>query len=314
LSRRNIEAWLLRLALPEPVTATDLPPLVANELACLGEMACQHGVLPAVVMNAARLIPHDLSALRRPLVAATGFAMMLRLRLPPILQALREHGVRAVVLRGPEFADRLYPEPGLRLFTDLDILVPRAAMETAGAALRRLGYQLLTLKHLKHTTPYGEQLWKHPDHGQEQVEIHWNLVNSPALQRGVSVELADLQFDSATGQLTPASLLLIAAVHGATSHSFDRLQILCDIRQIAHQVVDDDYLASVCQRTGSAFSVQTGLMLAERAFGDDACRRLRERLGHAAPCWLLTPRAVLRSNKPLNKFRRQLFREILKRR
>lgn len=313
---RNTEAWLLHLALPEAVAAPDLPPLTATEFAHLGQLARQHGVLPAVAMNAARLTKHNLVALQQALIGPTGFAMTLRLRLQPILQALRENGVNAVVLRGPEFADRLYPQPGLRLFTDLDILVPRVSVETASTTLRQLGYQLQNLKNLKHTAPYGEQVWKHPDHGQEQVEIHWNLVNSPAVQHGVSVELVDLQFDRATGQLTPASLLLIAVVHGATSHSFDRLQILCDIRQIARQAVDEEYLAAICKQTGSTLSMLTGLSLAERAFSDPSCRRLRQRLARTGLLarWVLTPSAVLRSESPLNKLRRQLFRELLKRR
>lgn len=313
MSQRHQEAWLLRLALPDWSAAPEWPPLSAAEFAQLGEMARRHGVLPAVVMNAARWTRHDLTAARKLLVSLTGFSMMLRLRLPPVLQALREQGVQAVVLRGPEFADRLYPRPELRLFTDLDILVPRTALPSVGDAMSRLGYRLQNLPHLKHHAPYGEQLWKHPDHGQEQVEIHWNLVNSPALQRGVSVEIHDLQFDR-DGKLTPASLLLIAAVHGATSHGFDRLQILCDIRQIARQTVDEDYLVDVGRRTGSAVAVATGLRLAEETFQDEPCRRLRRRVGGEKWCGLLTPRVVLRSDRPIPKLRRQLFRQLLKRR
>ena len=312
MSLANIEAWLLRLALPDTTAAPDLPTLSATEFAQLGQLARQHGVLPAVVMNAAKLTTHNVSTLQESLLAPAALAITLRLRLAPILRALQEHDVPAVVLRGPDFADRLYPQPGLRLFTDLDILVSRAQLDAAGEALRALGYQLQQIKDLKHTDPYGEQLWKHPGHGIEQVEIHWNLVNSPALQRRVSVEMDDLQFETGARRLTAASLLLIATVHGATSHSFDRLQILCDIRQIAHLGVDADQLAAVCQRTGSTFSVVTGLRLAEHTFNDDACRRLPQRFPPVLP--LLTPRVVLRSGTTPNKLRRQLFRELLKRR
>jgi len=308
VSLTNIEAWLLRLALPDTVTAPNLPPLSDTDFLRLGELARQHGVLPAVVMNAARFTSHNVAKLQESLLAPAALAITLRLRLAPILRMLQERNVPGVVLRGPNFADRLYPQPGLRLFTDLDILVPRAKLDTAGEALRALGYELQHIKNLKHTDPYGEQLWKHPGHGIEQVEIHWNLVNSPALQRRVSVEIDHLPFESGTRRLTPVSLLLIAAVHGATSHSFDRLQILCDVRQIARLGVDAEELAAVCQRTGSTFSVATALALAARAFNDNACQRLMP--GRS----VLTPRTVLRSGSTLNRLRRQLFRELLKRR
>ncbi|MBM3860522.1 MAG: nucleotidyltransferase family protein [Verrucomicrobia bacterium] len=314
MSLANIEACLLRLALPDATTAPDLPPLSTTDFTRLGQLARDHGVLPAVVMNAAKLTSHNVAPLQESLLAPAALAITLRIRLAPILAALRQRDVSAVVLRGPDFADRLYPQPGLRLFTDLDILVPRARLDDAGEALRALGYELRHIKNLKHADPYGEQLWKHPDHGQEQVEIHWNLVNSPALQQRVSVELADLSFEPGAQRLSPASLLLMTAVHGATSHSFDRLQILCDIRQIARLDVDAAALAAACRRTGSVFSVVAGLALAERAFRDDACRRLRRQLAADslfARC-VLTPRVVLRSGLFVNKWRRQLFRQLLK--
>lgn len=316
MSLANIEAWLLRLALPDCAGVSDLPALSPAGFSRLGELARHHGVLPSVVMNAAKLTSHHVAALQESLLGPAAFAITLRLRLSPVLGALQQRDVPAVVLRGPDFADRLYPQPGLRLFTDLDILVPRGRLDDAGEALRAIGYELRHIKNLKHTDPYGEQLWKHPDHGQEQVEIHWNLVNSPVLQRRVSVELGDLSCEPGTRRLSPASLLLMAAVHGATSHSFDRLQILCDIRQIARLNVDAEELAAACRRTGSAFSVVAGLGLAERAFRDDACRRLRRQLAADslfARC-VLTPRVVLRPGLFVNKWRRQLFRELLKRR
>ncbi len=333
------DMWLMFLALPD---ATDRPapaglrPLSAADIGRLGEMARHHGVLPAVLANLEKLssiapfqtlLPPPESVpqwagLKESLVKSAGFALMLRLRLPPIFQALQSRSIPAFVLRGPEFADRVYPAPGLRSFTDLDILVPRSSVSAAGEALAGLGYHRHDPKGLKHEEVYGEELWIHPDHRTLQVEIHWNLVNSPALQAGVSVELEDLQFEASPSggqRLTAASLLLIAAVHGATSHSFDRLQILCDVRQIACGAagpVDADYLTQVAARTGSTLSLVTALNLAERLYGDAPCRELRLKLAPPRGGWwsgvLMSPAAVVHSDSAMNRVRRRWFRELLK--
>lgn len=151
-------------------------------------------------------------------------------------------------------------------------------------------------------------------------------MNSPPLRRRISVAYDDLQVEDGpeVGRSEPrpsaSSLLLIAAVHGAVGHRFDRLQILCDVCQCARRAagaLDEKWLADAAARTGSRRALQAALSLAGDAFGGPGCRELIERLGWGKPggAWrcLLTPAVVLRSDRPLAKLRRQLFRELLKR-
>ena len=298
------------------VTAGELPPVpvpVTDEREELMKLAARHGVLPAV----ARRLEESGG---QELIQLMGRTMMLRLRLEEIQRGLREDGVPFVVLKGAEFADRLYPDPSLRGFTDIDLLMPRVAVEASGETLRRLGYEVKTIKDLRHAEPYGEQLWQPVGRPKFGVEVHWNLVNSPAVQRGVSVQFEDLQRDEA-GRLSAASLLLIAAVHGAVSHQFDRLQLLCDVRQAASGVagkLDEAYLASVAVRTGSRLALVTALGLGERMWNDTECGRLRRampvRAVDGVASWLITPRLVLEMDAKTGSLRRRLFRELLKRR
>lgn len=311
MSLSALETQLVRLALPatEPACRKLPPP----ELARLTEMAARHSVLPIVVRNLGQPSPPDL-------VRASGFAVLLRLRLAEIARVLQARGIPLVVLKGAEFADRLYPDPALRGFTDIDLMVPRAGLTAVGEALRSLGYEHCIPKGLSHTETYGEQLWQPVGPGKFGVEIHWNLVNSPPVQRGVSVVFEDLQ-RAASGRLSAASLLLIAAVHGAASHQFDRLGLLVDVRQAAMagaDQVDEAYLVETVNRTGARLALVTALTLAHRLWGDAECARLRDlfprRLVDGMAQQLITPELLLHPPTRTTDLRRRLFRELLKRR
>ncbi len=82
-----------------------------------------------------RIEPGPRGRLER-LAAATELRMrMLGKRLVESLDALEEAGIEAVVLKGGALAHTLYPDPGERSMSDLDLLVPP---ERAGAARRAL--------------------------------------------------------------------------------------------------------------------------------------------------------------------------------
>lgn len=333
MRRAVVRTWLAELARPEgPRASAAARPLRLAELRRLCELAQSHGVLPAVLRNCSAAedafdadepgaFNAALDPYRRRVTTQLGFSLMLRGWCAQILRSLNGLDVPHMVLKGSEFADRLYPDAALRPFTDLDLLVPRSAASSVAAAMGDLGYAAQPPQGLKHTERYGQQIWTHPDHPIAKVEIHWNLVNSPALQRRVSVQFEDLQCDGdeqTPAHPSPASLLLIAAVHGATSHAFERLQILCDVRQAGRAAageIDDHWLASAARRTGSGLSLATGLGLAARVFQDAACRRLAgcfaRSLRTRAARAILTP-AMSTDPPRLSRLRRQIFRELLK--
>jgi hypothetical protein len=351
MSARIREQWLLSLA--DPMGPRQLLPdgrLCAAEPEPLWTEADRHGVLPALAANLQVVIREQgaervlaggpggqerledaLSAARARILARTGLSLMLRRQLRTIMPALAERGLPAVVLKGPDFCDRLYPEPVLRPFTDIDLLAPPEAVPQVEAALAALGYRAEPAPDRKHAEGYGERSWRLPDGAgggvpamaAGTVEVHWNLVNSPPMQKRVSVEFADLQLEGAGGAMRPtaSALLAVAAVHGATGHRFDRLQVLCDVCQAARcaaGALDEGWLAEFGRRTGSAEVMATALWLAGEALGEPRCAELRERLFGRLPGptvrLLLGPRVVLRSRRPLARLRRQLYRELLKRR
>lgn len=332
------EQWLLATADPAGPRLPLPAALHPRRLGAFWGAADRHGVLPAVAANLRALVREHgaervcreagpleemLASAEERLVTRTGLSLLLRHRLRAVADALRERGLPAVVLKGPEFADRLYPDPALRPFTDLDLLAAPTAVPQVEAALEALGYRPDPAPRRKHRGGYGERTWRLPDAPTGAVEVHWNLVNSPPLRRRVSVEYDDLQLEATDGAPRPtaASLLAIAAVHGATGHRFDRLQVLCDVCQAARGAAgapDEGWLAEFGRRTGAAEVMATALYLAGRALAEPRCEQMRERLFGRLPGagarLLLSPAVVLRSRRPLARLRRQLYRELLKKR
>jgi len=340
--------WLVALADPDGLSLP-LPTctLRRGEMAELFQFADWHGVLPAVTQNfrqalnsfgPARLISGaDTSQSRDDLNAAlacadqqiqrvAGFGLLLGRELTKITKALAKQGIAATVLRGVDFAERLYPSAGLRTFRDIDILVPRQVLPDAEQVMQELEYQVQDEPTKKHSTEdYAEQSWRLKDKPLWNVELHWNVVNSPSLRRAVSVEYADLRFqkqdyDDGFARLCPSSVLLTAAVHAAASHFFDRLQLLCDLRQLlrgAAGQIDEDWLLWTSRRTGSTLAMATALNLVEKVFADNKTRWFlqRTRLGWATTLArvLLTPEVVVHSQMAWHTMRRCWFRELLKR-
>jgi len=339
LSRSH--AWLL--ALSNPDGPRDLPqhPLPADRWASLCEMADYHGTLPAVTMNVGRaatrhgigrliagsdaseMMERALGGAREHLVGRAALSLAIRGQIREIAAAFGTAGKPVVVLKGADFADHLYPDPSLRPFTDLDLLVPQAAMEDTERTITRLGY-VSREPSMKYAGGYGERRWTRPDRREGAVEVHWNLVNSPTVRRGVTLSWENLAFESnaSHGVIRPTApaRLLIAAVHAAASHGFDRLQPLHDICLASRRCetrADIHWLSETVERTGAHLPLAASLALCRRLFDEPACSRLQRAIGlPRCGAWsmLLTPGTVLRGHARRDSFRRQIFREMLKRR
>ncbi|MCJ7544698.1 MAG: nucleotidyltransferase family protein, partial [Phycisphaerae bacterium] len=297
------------------------------------DLADRHTVLPTVVSNINRLAERGQvlwsgddkaralwASVPDMILARTGVCLALRQQAREILQAFGQAGVPVLVLKGSDFADRLYPHPGLRTFTDVDLLIPQSALAAGREVMARLGYQPIVVA-MKYELGYSEEVYRRPQRAAGNVEVHTDLVNSPSLRRGLSVTFEDLQLTPADPlpHPSPAATILIAAVHGAASHSFDRLQLLVDLTQAVRQAawgLDEAWLQAAIARTGAASALAMGLRLAYRLLGEIRCREFSQRLGLPPPGWLcrlaMSRGVILRGHAWRDSFRRQLFRRVLK--
>jgi len=343
--QRRLHSWLVALADPEGKAPVPSAALYPDRFVRLWSLAEHHGVLPAVIANARRLadakgagsivrpskdgrssselFSAGLARARRQAFRQSAATLAMRHQLAELAEAFGRRGVPVVVIKGVDFAERLYPSYALRSFGDIDLLVPERSLEEAEAVLKKLGYAPAS-GDMKYGAGYGETGFRRDDRASATVEVHWNLVNSPTVRRGVSVRYEDLQLLCSAGQAddppkpSPASLLLIAGVHAAAGHAFDRLQLLCDICQAARQRagrIDFDWLGKAVRQTGSGLALSLGLALAGRAFNEPECLRacrLLELPRALTARFLVTPEVVLRCHQYADSWRRQAFRELLK--
>jgi hypothetical protein len=325
---RPAERALLDLADPcRPPRA--VPALDAPGVAELLSLAQAHGVLPAVVENltAGPEAPGRIESLgagpaleraRQRVLEQVGLSMLLTHQWERLAQAA--HGrLRLMPLKGPDFARRLYPRASLRTFRDLDVLVAPADVPAAEALLAEQGYTTDDTHTMKYDDGYAQRTYRPRDGRGGGVELHWNLVNSPTIRRRISLALDDLELDDAALP-TPATRLLMTAVHAATSHGFDRLQLLCDVAQAvraAGGAVDVSSLRRQLARCGGGLAMASSLRLAGAMLRERRCGELARELGLREPLsarWLIRPVIVLRSGGGWGSLLRQGYREVLKRR
>lgn len=245
--------------------------------------------------------------------------MLLRAYGLRMCRALEAAGLPALLLKGADFADQLYPRPALRSFTDIDLLVRPEDFVRAGRVLLAEGCTRHSDGPLKHAAAYGEEVYLLAVAGVTlRVELHWNLVNSPSLHRAVHVVLDDLLDDA--GGFGHEGRLLLAAVHAGSGHQFDRLKFLVDLLQLLRrgEAMNLPWLAERAGRTGSNRVLATACWLVATLFKCPEAPIIGRRLGLTPPpfwCrWLLSPSLVMRGLSPCggDGLRKNLYRQYLK--
>jgi hypothetical protein len=192
--------------------------------------------------------------------------------------ALSGTGVEPVVVKGPVLALDAYPEPGLRSYVDLDVVVPPQALGPVLTALGRAGFTVLDRNWpLMRELEVGEIRIQAPSGG--AVDLHWHLVNEAAARRAFRLDRAlwadrlrrvDLG-GAPVLTLDPLLTLVHLGVHGALSGGH-RLLWLTDLQRVLlrHDPDWDEVVATArASRTGPPLQVMLS--------------RLRRVLGHPVP-------------------------------
>jgi hypothetical protein len=337
-----IDRWLFALADPESLRAD--PPharLDRRQVASLTVLAEIHGVLPATLAHVDELLRSNpellltnpeakaevsaaIEPMRKRVAERSAIAMFLNAESRRLRAELSAAGAQVIPLKGGDFAARLYKPASLRSFVDVDLLVRAGDWERVIATMSRLGFAEHKTE-LKHAVGYSERTWEHPSVPGAMIEVHDDLVNSPTVRGGVSVRLEDLPTERASDQslrATPAGLLIIAAVHAAASHSFDKVQHLCDLAQIVRGRagnIDEAVVRECAKKTGAGLSVAVALDLMARAFNERAAADLLSRLNMKWPRWLtrllITPGLVASAQGERlyrGLWRRRMLRQMLK--
>jgi GNAT superfamily N-acetyltransferase len=207
---------------------------------------------------------------------ALALALLLERLLLTTVAQLRAVKVSARVLRGPAVAHAVYPEPGLRSFGDIDLLVAPQDYDTAvtllcsqGARRRypepRHGFDRHLGKGVCLETPSGLE-----------IDLHRTFVAGPF---GLAVK-TDMLFGSSTklslgGQvldgLDPEGRFLDACFHAALGDEHRRLVPLRDVAQMTICArLDAARVRELCRLWRCGIVVQRAIALTWDAFALDA--------------------------------------------
>jgi hypothetical protein len=149
-----------------------------------------------------------------------------------VLAGFEREGVAVLTLKGPALAEALYPDPGLRPFTDLDIFVHASDARQAVSVLSGLGYGH---EDPGHSLEY-DLAWRQSARFVSAespadlvpVDLHWGLLDYPGIARGPSMDLDEVweravkigAWSQAARGLCPEDLLIYLALHWAVHHAF----------------------------------------------------------------------------------------------
>jgi hypothetical protein len=190
-----------------------------------------------------------------------------------LLRIFRERGIRALPLKGPALAAAAYGNVSLRIFGDLDILMPREDILKAKGILQQQGYQ--PQLHLTASEEL-EYLRSHHDYkfvraaGGIVVELQWGITQwsfafpfdfDEIWERRVIGSLAG----APVYNLSSEDLLLILCVHG-TKHRWERLKWICDIAELVdvdREKIDWPRLLERARARGGERMLLLGLCLAQ---------------------------------------------------
>lgn len=268
VARAFLEGRPLRYAM-RAVAARDWDATVARaeheRLAPILYVALRGGAAPAPVL--ARLRAAWMAADRQHLVAGS--------QLRQLVGAFGAAGVETIVLNGPALAVDYYPDPALRPFVDLDLLVRRRDRQQALDVLLELGYTHDTpgrsLEHVPAASllpPAGSPLLP--------VDLHWECV-----ERADGHEAATPANEEIWGRAQPApswgrtaralateDLLIYLATNFAIHHTLAGALWQLDLALVLarHRAsLDWDAVADRASRWGAAGAAYFAL----RAVGED---------------------------------------------
>ena len=202
-----------------------------------------------------------------------------------IFKILEAHQIPALALKGPALARLCYQTLGMRVFQDIDLLVPTHCTERAIQLMLDRGYRHWLpewtereLAGLFSRPDYLRFLWR--DHAmmvrddpRMTIEVHWEA--SPAYY-SFPLPFQDLwknrQSVEISGQLLPTlsdqDTLLLLAAHGS-KHSWQELKLTCDLAWAIQAFADLDWnaLRERATRLGGIRMLRVGCQLSCRLFG-----------------------------------------------
>ncbi len=244
-------------------------------------LATRHRVIPLLYsgIGSARpeLFPeHIRGQLRNSFVLNAMRNIALTEELVNLLDLFDANGIPAVPFKGPALATAAYGNLALRVFADLDILIPEGHVLRTKDLLRNQGYRPrfeMTAANEAHCLRTRAEYEFDREDG-VHVEIHWRLYNSAmGVPEDTGALWGRLEQVLLGGRLVPCfapeDLVPYLCVHGGVKHRWECLQWLCDVAEVirAHRDMNWGAIMERARTQRIQHSVALGLILAGNLLG-----------------------------------------------
>ncbi len=317
--------WLAMLPCANPQVTTDgLNEVFRKPLdwARFLRLAEEQGVLPLVTKRLGELdegmVPTEIRReLRDAARAQTLFTLSLTAELFRVLARFAELGIEVLLTKGPVLSARCYGDPGLRQYTDLDLVLRDADIERATETMIALGYDpKVSLKAIQARKIPGEYVFS--QRGTNLlVELHtertFRYHPRPLSVEKLFQRRARVRFDGRdVPALSTEDELILICIHGA-KHFWERLMWIADVAAlVSRQPVDWEATRLAVREVRAERMLRVGLLLARNVTGASLPAEVLHEIVSDAPAVRIAARIARRlpvvDDEPFGLLERAAFR------
>lgn len=252
-----------------------------------------HGMQPLLYWNVvrqenqrdgSRIPPSVLQSMRDMYVRNVGVSLGMLGDFFEILSSMNDLGIPVVPYKGPILASRLYGHLGLRVSSDLDILVRKSDLPKAREVLINMGYELpIILRSNTHAFQVASRYSERFERSGSVVELHWAFTNKdvafPVVLDHLIPRLVDHEISGRpVPVLSPDDALIVLCVHGA-KHGWGRLEWICGVAELSHdKTLDWQVVCARASETQSLRRLLVGLCLAHDVYDVPLPDSVRKRI------------------------------------
>jgi hypothetical protein len=243
---QEIDNFLCRALCREPVSWSTLGAVTDEEFLA----RCRHHGVAGLLFQGMRSAGDWLewpSSVRQSLehdgMAGVARDLLRMHHLVRLLQELHVRNIQSLLTKGEALAKGLYPTPGTRTRSDMDLFIRIADILPVRDLLVSMGYRVFPPIFKSHQFTAMRQ---DDAAGGVRFDIHWRILNHPRYARSLSFEEAyatsvEVPTLSSARMLCSEDALLLACMHrfGSTRHDPDRLIWIADIHALVSSMGRD---------------------------------------------------------------------------
>jgi hypothetical protein len=285
-------------------------------------LADQQGILPLLTKRLGELgdgvVPPEITQqLRDAARAQTRFTLSLTAELFRVLDHFAQLDMTALLTKGPALSERCYGDPGLRQYTDLDLVLRDRDVLRATEAMMGLGYEpKVPPKAIQAKKIPGEYVFVHSGtkllvefHSEKTFRYH----PKPLSVEKLFERRARVRFDGHdVPALSTEDELILICIHGA-KHFWERLMWIADVAAlVTRQAIDWDRALAAAREVQAERMLGVALLLAMNMSGANLPSEVVDEFRADKAAWRIAAQIERRlpivDSEPFDLMKRAAFR------